>query len=357
MAGKNRRSVPDLKTRMLESGSSFSFFQVVRLLNKMDLNKPGSSNPDNGIDVFSNSDKKNWGNDFFKNLKIKPNLSLGFPLAAIENIKENQETGNFDITANFLSLYGTLSPLPSFYTEDLFEEERLDEAFVKDFLNIINQRLYELLFLSWSKYRSMIQLHEMGNDTHKDRLFCLGGFGDENLRKQIKDPFELLRYIGLFAMPTRSQAGLETLLGDALGYEANITPCLRKRSPIPKTQRFYLGQENTTLSVDGYLGHEIPDCLGKFKISFGPLDDEEFRKLLPGTKLHMKMIELINLYLSDPFLITIEILILDQYIQTTTLNQTQGQWGRLGLDTWVFSQKKIKTPSASFKGIVVETRN
>lgn len=355
MAGKNRRQVSDLRKNMLDSAPSYSFYQVIRLLNQMGLTRvkiPGDNNlvPENFKAAGNgyNNNKYSGQDSYFKNIRIKPNLSMAFPVAGVEKIIENRSDQSFDITANFLNLYGTLSPLPSYYTEDLIEEERFDESFIRDFLDILNQRLYELCFLAWSKYRSMMQIHEIKNPYHEERLYCIGGFGSENARQKITEPFRLLRYSGLFAMGTRSAVGLETLLTDATGYKANITQCVNRKSPIPENQWFCLGEKNTTLNEDSYLGREISDSLSEFKISFGPFEDEKFRDFLSGTEMYRKIVELVKLYLVDSFLFVIEVLVKGSHIKHAVLDSPENQWGSLGLDTWLYSDETIETSPISF---------
>lgn len=355
MAGKNRKQVSDLKSNIFDSASSYSFYQVIRLLNQMGLTRVKINSEDKmtlgslkSMDPELFNSKHANQDNCFKNIRIKPNLSMAFPVAGIEKVTENKSQESYDITANFLSLYGTLSPLPSYYTEDLIEEERFDESFIRDFLDILNQRLYELYFLAWSKYRSMIQVHEINNIDHEERLFCISGFGNQNVRKKITNPFRLLRYSGLFAMGTRSAVGLETLLTDAVGHKANITQCINRKSPIPENQWFSLGVQNNSLDVDGYLGRETSDSLSEFKISFGPFNDDEFRDYLPGTRLYRKIVELVKLYLVDSFLFIIEILVQGSHIKPVVLDEPEKKWGSLGLDTWLFSNETIETSAVSF---------
>ncbi|MFO8111269.1 MAG: type VI secretion system baseplate subunit TssG [Desulfosalsimonadaceae bacterium] len=69
-------------------------------------------------------------------------MSLAFPPADIDRIQEMdlQEHSGYEITANFLGLYGISSPLPTFYTEELMHEAAEDESVCRDFIDVINQR-------------------------------------------------------------------------------------------------------------------------------------------------------------------------------------------------------------------------
>jgi type VI secretion system protein ImpH len=100
-----------IKADLLSHGRCFSLFQAVRLVRHMLEQKS------EGAEV-----KTGARNGLISGLRVKPHLSLGFPLAGVEHIDET-EKGGFTITSNILGLYGSGSPLPTFYTEDLFADD------------------------------------------------------------------------------------------------------------------------------------------------------------------------------------------------------------------------------------------
>ncbi|UCG67883.1 MAG: type VI secretion system baseplate subunit TssG, partial [Deltaproteobacteria bacterium] len=132
-----------LKHELLEKGPAFSFFQIIRLLRLFSLKSSRTQKPPS---------------DFSETIRIKPNLSLAFPASDVESVQEvgDPEDPRFLITANFLGLYGSASPLPTFYTEDLIDEAAQDESVTRDFIDILNQRLFALLFECWGKYRQSL---------------------------------------------------------------------------------------------------------------------------------------------------------------------------------------------------------
>ncbi|MGB9701073.1 MAG: type VI secretion system baseplate subunit TssG, partial [Thermodesulfobacteriota bacterium] len=122
MAGEDRGSSLNLKLDLLEKGHEFSFFQALRLLRRLTK----------GIEQPSPEGRGH--------IKIRPHLSLAFPPADIAQIEENAEDPfSFTVTATFLGLYGSSSPLPTFYTEDLLAEAMEEETVTRDFIDIFNQ--------------------------------------------------------------------------------------------------------------------------------------------------------------------------------------------------------------------------
>ncbi len=319
MAGEDRRSSINLKLDLLERGHEFSFFQALRLLRRLAKEGERSSAVGGG------------------KIKVHPHLSLAFPPADIARIEENPEDPlSFTVTATFLGLYGSSSPLPNFYTEDLLAEAMEEETVTRDFIDIFNQRLYSLLYQCWVKYRQFLQVVEEENPLDIERLFCLLGLGAVELRQHIDDPYSLLRYLGLFTQFPRSALGLTTLLRDFLaGANLELFPCQLRKAKIPIEQRSKLGVNFCSLGMDIYIGEEIPDRMGKFLLRIGPLAASDFHALLPGNYAYERLNFLTKLYVSEPLEFEIELVLAKGEIKPTCLGSAQ--WARLGLDTWVYA--------------------
>jgi len=313
----------DLKLELLKMGHAFSFYQAIRLLGKMPAgpaNKPVAS-------------RRAWDH-----IRVRPNLSMAFPAADVETIEEvkDAQTGQYLITANILGLYGSTSPLPTFYTEELIDEEARDESVSRDFLDIVNHRLYELLFRCWAKYRQYLQVLELQHGPDLERLFCLLGLGEKELREELPDSHRLLRYIGLFSQFPRSMSGLKALLRDALGdIPLTIVPCVERKARIRASQRCCLGIGGCTLGKNAYLGQELSDRMGKFRIQVGPVDAKVYQTFFPGNEAYEQLTLLTRLYLTEPLAYDLELILSKGQARTVCLGNTEH--AMLGANTWVFS--------------------
>lgn len=335
MAGEDRGTSPDikkldLKLSLLKEGASFSFFQAMRLLRRYVSTQ----------EVPEDSE--------FSNILIEPLLSLAFPAADIQNIEEfsDADITTYKITANFFGLYGVSSPLPTFYTEDLMDEVNNDSRAAKDFIDIIHHRLYHLLFKSWMKYRQFQQVNEERNAAHITRLFCLLGLGETSFRQNIENSEQLLRYIGLFSQSPRSALGLKTLLQDYLHLPVDILPCVLRKARIPEDQQLKLGSVNSALGVDSFLGETIDDRMGKFRILIGPLDAQNYRDFLPGSKMYNRLVFLTGLFVLDPLEYDIDVTMAENQAQKVCLGREQ--WSSLGRDTWLFSGESMGKTTSRF---------
>lgn len=317
MAGKARNAPSAVKTDLLAKGQGFSFFQALRLLRLDSREEEAPDHPGN--------------------VRVRPELSLAFPPADIAKIEEVlSEHPTYLVTATLFGLYGVSSPLPVFYTEELIEEKNDNASVSRDFVDIIHQRLYMLLFRSWAKYRQCYQVVEQKDSRDRERLYCLLGLGEKELRKDDCEAYSLIRYAGLFTQFPRSALGLETLLRDALGSApVMVTPCVSRSMEIPEDQRNSLGASSCTIGESLFLGSEIDDRTGAFRVSIGPLLLDQFQYLLPGSAGHKKLDRLTRLYVTDSLEYDVELIAQEGEIEPSRLGSLN--WSRLGLDTWIYS--------------------
>ncbi len=335
MASQDRRPAHGLRRRLLQEAHEFSFYQVIRLLRAWEEDEARTHS---GYGRSSNG------------IKVRPQLSLAFPPADIAEIEHSDDDSlpRYTVTATFLGLYGPSSPLPTFYTEDLLMEAAEDETVTRDFLDILNQPLYELLFKCWAKYRLFIEVVEEQSQDQIERLLCLLGLGAPQLVQDLPEAYRLIRYLGIITQHPRSAVGLKTILRDILkGMPIDLEPCLPRMAPIPEEQRCYLGKSGSTLGVDSYIGKEILDRTGRFRIKIGPLTREQFSRLFPGGEIHRMMVTVTDFYLATSLEYDMEVALDPSEVKSACLGAAQ--WSRLGYDTWIYSGELGIQPTVIFK--------
>jgi type VI secretion system protein ImpH len=326
MACQTGQSSAGIINDLLERGNQYSFVQVMRLFRAV-----------LGPDALEQG-----------RVRVRPELSMAFPPADVAGIEAaGDDESGFLVTATFLGLYGSSSPLPSFYTEDLLDEISADGSACRDFLDIIHQRLYSLYFRCWSKYRLFIRVEEEQDPSERQKLFCLLGLGEPELAAGLPDAWSLIRYAGLLTQFPRSSLGLETLLRDALSIkELTVIQCIRRMASIPPEQRLKLGNSGCGLGTDTVLGSEIVDRMGKFRLQVGPLFRKEFDSLLPGAPLHIKLASLVKLYLLDPLDHDLELILSAGEVGPIRLGAPDCP--KLGWNTWCFSGDTLGEVRAVF---------
>jgi type VI secretion system protein ImpH len=326
MAATTRTSAPALINDLLHNGHRFSFVQVMRLMRV--LLGPGAL--DQG------------------RVRVRPELSLAFPASDVARIEpEGVDGAGFLVTATFMGLYGSASPLPTFYTEDLMEEDPEDSAACRAFLDIIHQRLYSLYFHCWCKYRMFIRVEEEQDRGEREKLLCLAGLGEQGPAEWLQDAWSLARYIGLLTMFPRSAVGLETLLRDAMGMDRiSVIQCIRRNVPIPPDQRMRIGMANCRLGVDTFLGKEVVDRSGKFRIRIGTLTKSEFDSFLPGASRREQLAALVRMYVTTPLEFDLELVLAAGEAEPIRLGDSHGP--RMGWNMWCFSGDRLGEVSAVY---------
>lgn len=314
---------------LVQSGHEFSFVQVMRLARRfLDPQESG------GLPEVPWQEK----------VQFRPELSLAFPAADVAKVE--RDGANLRVTATFLGLYGSSSPLPNFYSEDLLEEASNDESVLRDFIDIIHQRLYHLYFQCWSKYRLFSRVVEENNPVDRERLFCLIGLGEWELRDTLPDSWSLLRYAGILSQFPRSATGLVTILRDALQEKRiRIVQNMKRMVPIPVDQRMRMGMSGCRLGMDTVLGCEIADRMGKFRVEIGPLSWKSYNDLVAGTSQYEKLARYVRFYLCDPLAVDLKLLLAAGEAKPLRLGDPAA---RLGLNSWCFSGETLGEMSTVF---------
>lgn len=309
MASKDRAPAPVVADPLLSQARKYAFFQAMRLLR------------------MRFSDEK----AFTDGVRVRPSLGLGFPQLDLENI-EIDEQGHYRIEANFFGLYGVASPLPTFYTEDLIEEQQEGNCAGRDFIDILHASLYPLLFRAWEKNRLWISINERSELNSLRHLQALIGVADAGPSHR-EDSLELLRFAGLFNQYPRSALGLQQLVQAALeGNPVEVVPCVEMRLRIDRPARIYLGKQCGVLGENSLLGREIMDRRGTTDIRVGPISAARFNLLLPGRSVYNRLKKLVHLYMQTPLRLRLVVSLdpREQYCATLS-----NGWQSLGLDTWL----------------------
>ena len=306
----------------IEEPARFSFFQLVRLLERhyRPRARVGGEGPAAG-----------------EILRFRPEASLGFPASDVVAVDEipatEDQPARFRITTSFLGLYGSGSPLPVFYTEEMLRRDP-DEDPVRAFIDLFQHRLISLFYRCWEKYRYHIQFEGEGEDEFSRRMFGLIGLGTAGLTDQIGlPPARLIRYAGLLTQRPRSAAALEGMVGDFFDVPVRVVQWTPRWVTIQPEQRIRLGQANSRLGLDASLGEKVLSRSGQFRTVLGPMRYGAFLQFLPDGESFRSLNALVLLFLSDPLEFDVELQVYGEEIPPLQLKSRDG--GRLGWTTWL----------------------
>lgn len=349
MAGSDRAPSSHLITTLLARAPHASFYQLVFLLEQLYQPKTAVGTAGSARDEV---------------LRFRPDLSFAFPVSDVAALEQPRTTPpQFRLTTTFLGLYGTTSPLPPFYTEDLIARDDRDDP-VRAFLDIFHHRLLSLLYRSWVKYRYPVQFQASGADQFSQRLFAFLGLGTEAFTNTTTLPSSrLLRYAGLLNQRPRSAAALEGLLSDVFDeIQVRIEQCTGQWVPIPPSQRAELGRpscilekqrqsSDTILGQQCALGEQIFGRQTSFRITLGPMNHESFLNLSPGRDGIRLLSALVQFFAQDRFDVDLELILDGDEVPVLRLTSQENDAScRLGNNTWLPSRSdEVHSHRVSFR--------
>jgi type VI secretion system protein ImpH len=238
------------------------------------------------------------------------------------------------MTVTFMGLYGSVSPLPAFYTEELIAGNR-EESNRRDFLDLFHHRIISLLYRSWEKYRYYLQFQPGGTDRFSQWMYALVGLGGPAQREGLELDWErLLAYVGLLSMRSRSAPTLARIISHYFqGLPVRIQQCVERWVVIDHSQHARLGENNSSLGTDCTIGERVRDRSGKFRVCVGPLSFAVFGKYLPDGPGYRPLQDLVRFSLRDPLEFDISLTLVKDEIPD--LDLAADNPCRLGWSSWL----------------------
>lgn len=283
------------------------------------------------------------GHDPAKKIRIRPALSLQINRSEILSVVKN-EHDEYDVTTNFMGLYGTSSPLPSFYTEELMELEQEEQTTARRFLDVIHQRLFQLYSKARRKYDVLSQVVEYQTDDFPKLMHHLIGTSDKEIRNSFIDPDSLIRFSGFFANKQRSAAGLKQLLVNYLAdleIDVQVEQFVERQVTVPDQHLSSLGLRSCELGNTALVGNIITDNRAKIAIHFGPLTQETFDALVNDKPQWETVKQLIKIYINRPLEVDIKLKMVTQSAQGIQIGGSK--WCQLGYDTWLLQSNELQS--------------
>ncbi len=326
MAGTDRSAGAALIRELFDSPRTHTFVQVIRLLRR--FMQEGGATVDSPQELFGS-------------LRVRPELTLGFPAYDVAEVQwAGRDPWRFDLTVTFMGLYGTGSPLPTFYTEELLEEYNDGSSVSREFIDVLNSFAYSAWFRIWSRYRLDYALIEGRDPRVRSMLECLAGLGMAGRRGTDPRAYEKLRYLGLLTQQPRSADGLQSLLRDRFSStHVFVEQCVPRRATIPADQQLRLGTSGHELGADSFLGYWVSERIGKFSVRVGPVSPRRLTELLPGAPLFKLLADYVRFYVNQP--LEWELAVEVRTAQMTTVQLGSRPRALLGLTTWVFAGHAI----------------
>lgn len=321
MESKTGSKLSAIIDEIQNNGTGYNFYQLVFMLEKI-------------IGILKVIDP----GDEYK-IIFYPSAYYTYPATDIHNIAFNKESKTFIITVNFLGLYGIDSPLPRCYHEQIYQQTAYksdNEIPLKDFLNIFNNRFYELFYQAWKKYKYHLFFDKQDSynsgvnqsgSSFLNKLFLLSGIWQDE--KELSDvgieKRELLRLSGILHQKVRNRQGLLCVLQEFFPqYEISINENVPEQVYIEN--RPALKEKNFILSANSIIGDKVFDYSNRICLVVGPLTFNDYLDFLPGGLNNRKVKTLLEMYLPDNMHYDLKL-----KVKTSTIAQNGYQQSKLKL--------------------------
>jgi len=259
---------------------------------------------------------------------------LGLPLGEVTAAEP--ETGA--LTTPLFGLIGPQGTLPRHYTATAAAELRARNRALSQFLDLLSRRFTGMWVKAGAKYRST------RDPAPTERaLDAAIGLGTPGLGQRLAVPAESLRYhAGHLAARTRSAARLAALLEEEAGMAVEIVEFAGGWLRLPEAERTRLGAAHAGLGTSAAAGAQIWDPQARFLIRLGPLDAEDFARLLPGQPLFDRLCGLTRLFVGPE-----QEFVLNPWLRPGAVPAARLGEGaaRLGLTAWMRQAKPRQAPA------------
>ena len=275
MGAEERQSLPDLKETLADiekNARRFSFYRLVYLLERVYAKSP----PVGQLGPASE-----------ERIRLRSDTSLIFASCDISELSHHKYADGVErvrVTNAFMGLYGSTSPLPTYYVEQMAQVDYQGGPHpIREFFDVFHHRLLSLVYRTWTKYRFAVMYRKRGTDPFTRRMFCTVGVDGFRDTDGALDRFLHLRYAPLLASKSRSARGLQVVLNDLFGtMGVRIEQFVGHWTMIEKPNRNKLGVMNHQLGESMTIGRYVYDGTGRFTIVLGPLGYDEYLSFLPG---------------------------------------------------------------------------
>ena len=399
--GKIPPQVPTIEEEVFRNGHEFDFFQAVSILesiysDRQNVGKPGTQKPTVRFAAHA--------------------TSSSFAASQIYEVQPaTTQNPTAKMTVSFMGLTGPSGVLPQHYTELLnrieIESHGPQKYAMRDWFDLFNDRLISLFYRSWQKYRpfaSYAKAIKGESDSFTSALQSIAGLGMPSLAKQCRlfvpqiaevpaspqsqspdadlvepsavestsqlletksktespalqskreSPLELamLRYSGLLSQRPRCAINLQNLLQDYFQLPIDVKQFHGNWLSLDETAQTRLGVlgGNSVLGENAVIGNQTWERQNKILIAVGPLEGEQFSRMLPEYQSefvendYQLLTKLVRLFAGPEIEFDVQLTIKSDSIPQPEVTHGNQDGLRLGWNTWLTGEQGTEIVSST----------
>ena len=236
-----------------------------------------------------------------------------------------------EVTSTFLGAIGSVSPLASFFTEELLRTDAQDSASLGAFYDVFHHRLLALCYRALQRNRPAWSIRRSGDDDFTRRALALTGLG----ARRVDAPVSSTRLLGrarVLGQRPRSRDALEAALALAFpDLPVRIVDFFPQRVRLQPEQRLRLGVKNHRLGAETRLGRNMVAQSDVVRLCIGPVDRSTYARLLPEGSEHTRLRRLVDRMTGGMVDVELEIELAHGHEPHAALGERAGRAGaRLG---------------------------
>lgn len=300
MATHGWRTGRTLEEQLLDEGSAFNYFQLLRLLdmanedNQSPIGLDKKTQP--GVQDQSSEKEQVSGLPW----RIQADLDAAFPATEIRGIELQKIKNNLDVEKNSViaktsnyCIAGHMGPLPENYTDWIREQQRYGPSAMADFFDMFNHRINLLRYQV--KKDSCLPLD---NQPPEKGLLApgisaaMGMLGKELFEQLPLSKRSIMSMSGLLAGRRISGRVIQRVIAKCFGIKTRVTDVVGAWRDTASDQIWKLGQTGVSnLGELCVLGQKNMDMQGRIRLEVGPLDIKKYLALLPDFEFSTRQIE------------------------------------------------------------------
>lgn len=320
------RDPVDVERQLAERAEKMDFFQAVRLLENAHPDRPRV-----GESLRPRDDAVRFGQD----------PSLSFHPTAVNYYRPATATAKARLAVNFFGLFGANGALPLHLTEYARERQRnnADPTLVA-FVDVFHHRMLSLFYRARATAEPAISLDRPGGDRFSTYVGSMFGVGSPAMRErdEIGD-FAKLHFAGLMASQKRPASGLVTILREYFQLPIELEQFVGHWMRLPPDAQSRIGAQDQggRVGISTVLGSKVWDCQHKFRLVIGPLDYDDYQRMLPGGASMVRLMAWVRNYAGTVLDWDVRLLLKKEEVPPLKLGVT-----RLGWSTYLASKSAAR---------------
>lgn len=322
MATRKRPGTDDLShvDRLAENPEEHHVFQALRVLE--------AANPDAPRLGESRRPRED-------RVRLGQEAELAFPPSTIASFERGSGTKPARLTNRFFGLFGPHGPLPLQMTE--YVRDRLrnhHDTTIVAFANMLTHRMMSLFYRAWGAGQPAPSF-DREDDPMAKKVAALSGFRGAHLQNRDAFPdVARLHFAGHFSQGAKNPEGLISVLSEFFDAPVHLQQFVGSWLELEPDDQWQLGQR-AALGRSTSIGEQVWTRGAKFRLQIGPLNLEDFERLLPGGDSLDRLRAIVRNYAGDALDWDVNLILAGDEVPRASLS---GQT-RLGHTSWIASRK------------------